>query len=162
MTRCHMTSSHIGGFIMKFVKINNFWWNLEGNFLYNIAGGRQMAEWHKPFNEIVIEDDWIDLDWKDTVIHNNNFKTGWINRNGLFFGCDYETHSIQAEFVHKKSERELELLGWIKIYKSMFFTSKNKNGLDFIIIKYNINILQKDALGRLGFTDEEICYKGLF
>lgn len=142
---------------MKFYKIDNFWWELEGNKLYNIVGGHQLTEWYNIKDEDIVEvDDWEYLDWIGTDIHNDNLKTGWIDRDGKFYGCDYNWHSQQAKFIHHKSQRELELLGWIKVYKSSMFSSNNKNRLGFMIISNRINDLQKNALFKLDFTDEEI------
>ena len=142
---------------MKFYKIDNFWWELEGKKLYNMSGGHQLAEWFniKP-DDIVEVNDWDDLDWTGTEIYNNDLKTGWIDRNGIFYGCGYEWHSKQADFIHKKTQRDLEILGYVKVYKSNFFPSNNKNGLNFMIVHHRLNELQKNALYKLDFTDEEI------
>lgn len=146
---------------MKFVKINNFWWEIEDDKLYNMVGGHQLADWYKIEDEDVVEvNDWKDLDWIGTEIYDDTLKTGWINRDGKFFGCGSQWHSRQSEFIHNKTERELELLGWIKVYRSNVFESKNKNGYDFIIVSNRINELQKNKLNKLGFTDEEIAYNG--
>ena len=144
---------------MKFIKVNNFWWELEGKKIYNMAGGHQLAEWHDTSNVVEVED-WDDLNWEDTDIYDNKLKAGWIDREGKFYGCGYHWHSKQAEFIHKKTQRELELLGWVKVYRSDVFKSKNKNGYDFIIIKIRLNELQKNMLSKLGFTDEEIKFNG--
>ena len=91
---------------MKFYKINNFWWELEGNKLYNMSGGHQLAEWFNIKDEDIVEaKDWEYLDWIGTDIFNDNLKTGWINRDGKFYGCGCEWHSKQADFIHHKTQR---------------------------------------------------------
>ena len=142
---------------MKFVKIDNYWWRLEGSKLFNIVGGHQYASWHNIKDEDIVEvDDWEDLNWLGTDILNDKFKTGWINREGILFGCDNQCHLRQAELVHRKSEEDLELKGWIKVYKSSFFRSDFKNGLNFLIVKNRINEVQRNMLHKLNFTDKEI------
>ena len=46
---------------------------------------------------------------------NNKYKTGWLDRKGIFYGCEYYCHDDQAEFVHHSSRRKLEKQGWIHI-----------------------------------------------
>ena len=140
---------------MRFIKVENYWWELEGDRVYNAVGGYHSANSYDKTN-IVEAKDWEFLDWKGTELLDNKYKTGWIDRTGIFYGCSSESHSTQAEYIHHKTERELELLGWIKVYKSIFSLSTCSNGLSLMIIKGYINDLQVVTLYKLGFTEEEI------
>lgn len=105
---------------LAYVKIDNFWWELDTTTplnnatIYNLVGGRQ-TEWDLTKAEIVEAKDWQHLDWSGTCLYDNTLKTGWLNPEGKFFGCDYRNHSSQANYVHGKRERDLELEGWIKL-----------------------------------------------
>ena len=103
-----------------FVKIKNFWWKLEissplnNATVYNYICGKQSFLDLTKFT-IVEAYDWCDLDWKGTAIFDNKYKTGWLSPDGVFFGCSYECHSMQARFLHKCHEGNLEQCGWIKL-----------------------------------------------
>lgn len=107
-----------------FVKIKNYWWELDTATplnkatVYNSAGGR-MTEVDCTKLQIAEATDWQDLNWKGTVVWDNNFKTGWLAPSGEFFGCDYRCHSTCANYVLKSSEQKLEKTGHIKITKML-------------------------------------------
>lgn len=105
-------------------KFNGFW-EICGNRLVNLNGG-----WHdyRPSkNDKVYEvENYEDLPFRDYYI-NNDFKTGWLDRNGNFFGCDYMEHEFVAWYVFHKEEHELEEMGWVKIYKNIF-----EGGYDYL------------------------------
>ena len=42
---------------------------------------------------------------------NDKYKTGWLDRNGRFYGCDWEMHDFVAEYCFKKTEKDLEKEG---------------------------------------------------
>ncbi len=65
--------------------------------------------------EIVQAETKEELDWNDTIILNNNLKTGWLSPDGKFYGCKEYQHGMQAVLIHKKDEFELEQEGWIRI-----------------------------------------------
>lgn len=56
-----------------------------------------------------------ELDWNNTIILDNRYKTGWISPDGVFYGCEAYYHKKQARLVHKKHETKLEEEGWIRI-----------------------------------------------
>ena len=110
---------------MKFVKYDNYWWEyddktpLEYATVYNMYGGK-MTECDLTKCEIVEAKDFEYLDWTNTDLLNNQSKFGWVDRNGKFYGCNFEHHGLQAKLVHRSSRRELEKLGWIIIGKNFF------------------------------------------
>lgn len=100
------------------IKGFNGFWQIVGNRLVNQNGG-----WHdytpKRSDKVYEVDRYEDLPFKDFYI-SDKFKTGWLDRNGNFFGCDYMEHEFVAYYVFHKEEHELEELGWVKIYKDVF------------------------------------------
>lgn len=141
---------------MKFVKIDNYWWELEGDLVVNCVGGFHSAKSYNFTEKDIVEvDDWSDLDWNGTSLCSDEYKTGWLDRQGKLYGCDYMAHDRQAEFVHKQSTKELEKTGWIRVYKSSIFESRNENGLQYIILKYRPSEDQIRTLKKLGFSMEE-------
>ncbi len=108
-----------------FVKIDNFWWELDISTplkkatVYNMGSGR-MTEIDVSGDEICEAKDWQYLNWEGTEILSNKYETGWLDRDGKFYGCDYRCHSMQAELIHNADERSLELAGYIKITNIYF------------------------------------------
>ena len=73
--------------------------------------------------EVVQADSLYDLDWKNTDLWCDKFTTGWVAPDGTYYGCNYHQHDKQAQFIHKKTERELEQLGYIKITKTRYINN---------------------------------------
>ena len=105
---------------MKFVKIDNFWWEYDINTplysatVYNLGLGR-MTNLDITNNEIAEVNDITDLDWRGTKVLDKKYKTGWLLQNGKFYGCDGGYYDIQAKVVHGVSFLDLESQGAIKI-----------------------------------------------
>lgn len=94
--------------------IDNGWWEIRGDKLINGAGG-----WH-PYtptdNDIIVEAEGRDeLDYSYLLQPDSDL--GWLNLDGKFYGCKYRDHQALAELYFKTSERRLEEMGWIKIFK---------------------------------------------
>ena len=109
---------------MKFVLYENFWWMYDEKTpkkcatLINIYGGINTK--NDITNLKIVEAKSFDeLDWYGTDVYSDKYKYGWLDRNGKFYGCSYESHDLQAKFVHHSSRRELEKMGWIHISKDM-------------------------------------------
>ena len=96
----------------SFVKINGIWreFNPETNEIIGESGYVDISNLEKVEVETM-----HDLDWNNTVILNKALRTGWLSPDGKFYGCEPWCHRIQAEIVHKKSERQLEEDGWVRI-----------------------------------------------
>ena len=84
--------------------------------IYNFAGGKNSGN-DLTGKQIVDAESIYDLDWNDTELLSDKFKTGWVSPEGEFYGCGYKSHELQAKYIHKKTERQLEELGFIKITK---------------------------------------------
>ena len=95
---------------------DNGWWRISdcGTKLYNRRGGYHSYTPSK--DDIICEaDSWDDLDYSFLV--KNDSLYGWIDRNGRYYGCEYEDHDDVAELVLHKTSRQLEEEGWIKVYR---------------------------------------------
>ena len=110
---------------MKFVLYEEFWWQYDEKTpkksatLINMYGGINSGNDISKL-KIVEAKSFYDLDWKGTKIYSDKYKYGWIDRNGKFYGCSYESHDLQARLVHHSTRRELEKQGWIHISKDMY------------------------------------------
>ncbi len=104
--------------MQTFVKHNKCWYKV-----VNYASGRRWlvdfygapsVEYHEGMTCVRAEN-WADLDWTGTILMDENYKTGWLDRDGVFYGCDYHYHDALGKILFGKSERELEQMGYIKI-----------------------------------------------
>lgn len=96
---------------------DNGWWRISNDEtkLFNRCGGYH--SYVPSEDDIICEvDSWDDLDWSFLV--KNESPYGWIDRNGKYYGCEYEDHDNIAELVLHKTSRQLETEGWIKVYMS--------------------------------------------
>ena len=105
---------------LTFVKYENYWYELDTSTplkcatVYNSVGGK-MLELDLTNSPLVQANSFNELDWSDTRVFSDRYKTGWLSPDGKFYGCSYEAHLFQAKYLHNKSEREMEESGWIKI-----------------------------------------------
>ena len=109
---------------MKFIKYDDFWWQWNDK-----ESDLNKAQILRPnYNLVVIDatklelvevESFNDLNWYGTKLYDNSYDTGWLDRGGKFYGCAYEYHSEQAEYLHKSTEEELEEKGFIKITKDI-------------------------------------------
>ena len=103
----------------------NGFWKLEERGSQLVCINR-FGGWHdycKELGEDIYEvEKYEDLPFTKYYI-NDKYKTGWLDRNGRFYGCDWEMHVFVAEYCFKKTEEELEKEGWIKITKSTYGSS---------------------------------------
>lgn len=116
----------------KYVKFEDFWWEYDEKTpknnatLINIVGGYNSKN-DITNCEIVEANDFDELDWNDTKVLSKNYRSGWLDRNGKFYGCSYESHDLQAKLVHHSSRQELEKLGWIHISEDRIFGENELN-----------------------------------
>lgn len=92
------------------------WFKLVGNTLINCRGGR------KPYsiaNDIILEevyaDEFEDLDWSKTWLNDSDSEYGWLDRDGNFYGCGYESHDLSSYFLFKCEVGELEEKGFVRV-----------------------------------------------
>lgn len=107
---------------MKFIKYEDFWWQWDDESS-KLDYAKLIRPYYNPSYvnandlELVEVESWNDLNWYGTKLYDDKYDTGWLDRNGKFYGCAYEYHEEQAEFVHKVSEEDLERKGFVKITK---------------------------------------------
>lgn len=94
--------------------IDNGYWEIDGDYLYNFAGGRH--HYTPSPNDEIIESDWAEvrrLNAKAAI--SDNHTTGWIAPDGTFYGVSYQDHHLVAEYLGM-TEGEMENSGYVKIY----------------------------------------------
>lgn len=96
-------------------RYDNGWWQIDGDRLINPYGGHHSYN-PSPDDEIIEANSWSDI--IRLTIRDDSQMTGWVSPDGEFYGCKYSDHSDLAEYYIGKTERELETLGWVKIYYS--------------------------------------------
>lgn len=125
------------------------WWKLENGVCYNRYGGQH--QYYTAEGDIIMEaEDWSDLDWSYLIEPESDL--GWISPDGKFYGCDYRNHALMAEMYFKKSEKQLEHEGWIKVYMDSFDHSK-----EWYSEKLLVTEGQKIALEKLGHEIDASC-----
>ena len=93
---------------------DNGWWEIEGEYLYNRAGGRH--RYTPKEDDEIREGEWEDI-IREAVIRNDE-TTGWIAPEGRFYGCWPRDHRDVARYVFGCEEIELEEKGFCKIYET--------------------------------------------
>ncbi len=105
--------------------IENGWWEIRGNKLFNSAGGHH-DYYPRPDDEIR-EGTWEEI-MRDYLLDNSQI-TGWIAPDGTFYGCKPEAHSGIAYYVLNARERELEERGFVKIFKNPEYLLQRVSGV---------------------------------
>lgn len=93
-------------------KIDNGWWQIDGNLLVNIQGAHH--EYIPNEDDIIVEAESLeDIDCKFLLVPDSRF--GWVAPDGTFYGCEFSDHSLIARLVFKSDEQTLEKTH-VKIY----------------------------------------------
>ena len=154
-----------------FVKINDCWWQFDFSTPLNDAtvcnyfGGKQTGL-ELSSEDIVECKDWCDLDWNGTYIYDNTYRTGWLAPDGTFYGCNYEAHSLQARFVHKSYESQLEQSGWIKIARDLekysevrALLSRNEKSEIIVPTPRQMEFLQKSDINNYDYIEYMVKFR---
>ena len=136
----------------KYVKYNNFWWELENGFIYNRVGGHTVYD-PETAGPIVEVENFEDLDWSCLIKPDSNL--GWVSPDGRFYGCDYTDHADVADLYFKKSERELEDEGWVKIWWSNFDHVRRWTNTKLMLTEAQKITLEK--MGLKEYDDDGVC-----
>lgn len=78
-------------------------------------------------------------------------KSGWLSPTGEMYFCEYECHDRYADLIIKKSQRELEKEGWVKIS-----ANKKEWQKDYYPPKATLTEPQADKLMEMGFIVRDI------
>jgi len=92
------------------------WYEDDGNRWKNFNGGWCDKSPTDKILETQDAEDIHDLDWTKTNLVDKNSKSGWLDREGKFTGCQSRNHDIVADLVFNKTVTELEKAGWVRIY----------------------------------------------
>ncbi|MBQ3493852.1 MAG: hypothetical protein IJA69_00380 [Clostridia bacterium] len=130
----------------QFVKFQNVWWEYDQSTSPMFAtiysnSSKKLTNVNISGLEKSYAESFFHLDWTNTAIFSQHYKTGWLSPDGKFFGCDFHFHDDQAFLVHKQNEDDLEKQGWIKISYDPV-----KNGVD------------SDKLEAFFDSDDEMVY----
>jgi len=91
-----------------------YWVNDGGGWWINSAGGRIPKGKDDKIFEIAYGE-YEDLDHTKTGLKVKESKSGWLDREGQYYPCRYYEHDIYACLILRKTVRELERLGWVRI-----------------------------------------------
>lgn len=162
-----------------FVKIDGYWWELDVSTPINKATVRNLTSLGKmsdidiSLNQIVEAENYHKLDWVGTRILDAKYKTGWLDLDGNFYGCDYRCHKEQARILFNCSERDLEKKGFVKFASENAFLKSEKiififgRDENYQIIKptprqrmfiMSSEAVNKDELKYLNFIGNELMY----
>lgn len=132
---------------MLYIKKQRSWYEATSDrmFAFDLCG-KQISCGEEPIESFVEAIDFSQLDWTDTDVLSNDFKTGWIDRDGRFYGCSRRLHYCQAIYIHHCDDEELIDKGWVRV------TAQGGP----VIFFNHINELQVTTLHSLGYTDEQI------
>lgn len=67
-----------------------------------------------------------ELDWKKTPLHNQGLVSGWLSREGRFYGCPSWLHDMLAHCVLGMKVAELERIGWVRIHNPNWFVCQHR------------------------------------
>ena len=136
----------------KYVLVDGFWWELENGYCYNRAGGRH--KYMPSADDVIAEaENFEDLDW--SCLLDPKSKLGWVSPDGRFYGCGYSDHADVASLYLKKSEKDLEDEGWVKIWWSNFNHVRRWSNTKLMLSEAQKITLEK--LGLREYDDEGIC-----
>ncbi len=66
------------------------------------------------------------LDWSFAYLYKNDYQSGWLNRNGRFFGCPENYHDKLAHFVLFLKVGELERTGWVRVNNPLYYSHEKR------------------------------------
>ncbi len=127
-------------------------------FVNSVGGGMPVSR-----SMVVVETckvaDYADLDFTKTSAYaefmalqnDESVKEGWIERSGTFYRCQYHEHDAFAWTVFKKTPRELEKLGWVKVTR-LFGSKKLTYLYDY---PFGLSPEQVRKLTKLGIEVDE-------
>lgn len=80
----------------------------EGDMIIEVAEARHLTQ----------------LDWRKTPFRNDELATGWLSRDGRFYGCPPVHHDVLAFCVLGTKVSDLENMGWTRVYSNRFTCEK--------------------------------------
>lgn len=101
---------------------NAFWMTDNGDNWIDVARSRWKDKHAEDeVLEVVSEEHYTLLDWRKTPYYTQDIASGWLSREGRFYGCPTYCHDILAWCVLGVKVPELEKLGWVRIYSESWY-----------------------------------------
>lgn len=66
------------------------------------------------------------LDWRKTPYYTPEANSGWLSREGRFYGCPNYCHDVLAWCVLGMKVPELERLGWVRVYSENWYVCSTR------------------------------------
>ena len=105
----------------------SFWMTDNGDTWIGVARGiwrpKHSADIIK---ETVEAEDLTRLDWRKTPFRNDGLVSGWLSRDGRFYGCPSCYHDTLAYCVLGIKVAELEKAGWVRIHDTRYFVCEHR------------------------------------
>ncbi|MBI5643750.1 MAG: hypothetical protein HY954_09790 [Deltaproteobacteria bacterium] len=105
-----------------------FYWSLDNGEKWIGVARSIWREKHE--KDVIVESaeaqDLTELDWTKTPFHNDTLTSGWLSRDGRFYGCPQVNHDVLAYCVLGIKVGELEQMGWVRVYDSSRYTCEKR------------------------------------
>jgi hypothetical protein len=86
------------------------------SYWMNMVGGMIPKGKSDTILDTKIVESYDDLDWSVTGYLVTDTVCGWLSPEGKWYGCTNENHDLIADLILKRSRRELDRAGWVKVY----------------------------------------------
>jgi hypothetical protein len=106
------------------------WFEDGGDRWNNYAGGYCPKCKKDEILQTCKAEDIYELDWTLTDIINNKWDSGWIDRNGKFYGCNSRMHDTVVDLVFNKTVQEFEDTGWVRVYSKSEWVCRKRLSAD--------------------------------
>ncbi|MBI1912915.1 MAG: hypothetical protein HYS21_13060 [Deltaproteobacteria bacterium] len=103
------------------------WMTYNGEKWVNALNGNWKPKHKKDIIAEIVEVEHItELDWSKTPLYNDELISGWLSRDGRFYGCPSKYHDTLAACVLGLKVPELENMGWVRVYDHNWFTCQHR------------------------------------
>lgn len=114
--------------VSKLEKPRPYYWSLDnGDNWIGVARGiwRQ-----KHSDDVVVESAQAAhltcLDWSKTPFYDNSLLSGWLSRDGGFYGCPEKYHDLAAYIIIGLKVKDLENTGWVRVHDSTRYVCEKR------------------------------------
>lgn len=66
------------------------------------------------------------LDWRRTPFHDDSLSSGWLSRDGRFYGCPSYLHDTFVMCMLGMRVKEVEAAGWVRVHNSSRFACEQR------------------------------------
>ena len=104
----------------------------------------------------IIDSNWDAISKLEATIDMANSDYGWIDLQGIFYGCSYREHWYCASVCFNLSEIEAENSGYIKIYQDSHSCYALPDGRTYYVKNNRMTKAQAKTLKEKGFDVRDI------